>query len=147
MTYRGLITLLLVISSLSIGSACQSNHQGKALRNEKVTMVKLVCVQLCEEWADKPVPEREFNEQSSIDMYTKAIKNAKAMEGSLDYGAEFEMIIYYKDQSTQHFHLSLTESRGEQGLLVPLSNTEQGYRIAVKEADQLRDLIWSEIGE
>jgi hypothetical protein len=34
------------------------------------------------------------------------------MEGSLDYGAEFEMNIYYKDQSVQGYHLSLTKSKG-----------------------------------
>ncbi|MFX3634685.1 MAG: hypothetical protein ACE3L7_12675 [Candidatus Pristimantibacillus sp.] len=148
MTYKGMITIFVAVLCLSIVSACQSNDQSKNLKNQKITMVKLlVCTQQCQQREDKPFVEYEFKEKAAIAVYTKAIDAANAMEGELDYGAEFEMILYYKDQSTQHFHLSLGKSKGEMGLLVPLSNTRQGYRIEVKEADQLRDLIWAEIGD
>jgi len=41
----------------------------------------------------------------------------------LDYGAESEMNIYYKDQSVQGYHLSLIKSKGYSGLLVALKST------------------------
>ena len=139
---RRLITIIFIVVGLTFVSACQSNNQSKVLINDKIVLIKLKCIQLCEDWEDKPFLDREYSDKTSIDIYTNAIRDSKPMEGALDYGAEFEMNIYYKDQSTQGYHLSLTNSKGYSGLLVALSDTAQGYSIEVKDADQIRDLIW-----
>lgn len=139
---RFMLSISLVIAGLLVLTACQSNNPNKEIKSNDIAMIQVKCIQLCEDWEDKPFDERQFDEKSDITIFVNAIKRAKPMDGSLDYGAEFELNLFNNDQSTQGYHLSLGKNNGNTGLLVALSNTEQGYAINVEDADQLRDLIW-----
>lgn len=135
------IYVILLIAFILILSAC-SNNPNKNLKTGKIEMIQLECIQLCEEREDKPFDQRQFDEKAAITIFVNAIKRASPMTGSLDYGAEFELTITFKDQSALGYHLSLGKEKGNRGLLVPLSNTHQGYTIKAADADKLRDLIW-----
>jgi hypothetical protein len=135
-----ILILFLSLILFILLSACQSSVD-IVLKSDEVTAVKLTCIQLCNEWEDKPFQERDF-EGESTSAFIEAIDNVAEIEGVLDYGAEFEMTIYYNDKSSQGFDLSLGKERGNTGLLVALSNTHQGYSIDSEVADELRALIW-----
>ena len=140
---KRLITIIIVFIGITLAyTSFRSINQNKVLKNEQIEFIKLKCIQLCEDWEDKPFLDRDYTDKTSIDIYRTAIRDSIPMEGTLDYGAEFELNIYYKDQTVQEYHLSLTKSKGYSGLLVALSDTQQGYSIEVKDADQIRDLIW-----
>ncbi|WP_160032182.1 hypothetical protein [Paenibacillus sp. An7] len=61
--------------------------------------------------------------------------------GELDYSAEYNMTIFYSNDVTTNYHLSLGSHRTVKGLLVNQENTSQGYEISVDHANKLRDLV------
>ncbi|TES46035.1 hypothetical protein E2L07_19765 [Halalkalibacterium halodurans] len=71
--------------------------------------------------------------------FIEAIENAQKMEGMLNYIAEFDLTVNFKDKSSAHYHLSLGGETEGEGLLVSLSNTLQGFRIQKEDTKLLRE--------
>jgi hypothetical protein len=85
---------------------------------------------------------KTFTDANSMTIFTEAIENSEKMEGMLNYVAEFDMTVNFKDKSSIEYHLSLGDETDDVGLLVELSNTVQGYIIQKEDAQELRGIIY-----
>ncbi|GAE28611.1 hypothetical protein JCM9140_4862 [Halalkalibacter wakoensis JCM 9140] len=95
------------------------------------------------EWDSKDISlkSKQFTDASRMKTFIEAIENAQKMEGMLNYIAEFDLTVYFKDKSSAHYHLSLGGETEGEGLLVNLSNTLQGFRIQKEDTKLLREMI------
>lgn len=89
----------------------------------------------------KPCENRRIEDPSAVERFRQAVHRAEKMSGDIDYGAEYLMTVTFHDKTNRDFHLSLGTDRNQSGLLVPLSDTTQGYEIPVEEANRLRELL------
>jgi hypothetical protein len=127
--------LLCVISVLLLGTGCSSLNFDK-----NIVSVKLVCN---ERAINEACVDKEYKDRAIIKSFVNVIKSAVKMQGALDYEEEYEMTLISGSGEERKYHLSLTPNRDLMGLLLELPNTSTGYQISKKNANKLRDIIFS----
>ncbi|WP_027084412.1 hypothetical protein [Cohnella panacarvi] len=134
------IVIILIICTGFIGYWLleESNINSKYVKE-----VLLECIQICLEQKNAPFPQKQFNDKQSIDLFLDAINKAKPISGSLDYGVDFMMTITMNEGEQKKYYLNIGNTeRPQNGLLIKLPNTEQGYSISQKTSKKLQQLIY-----
>ncbi|MBB6633623.1 hypothetical protein [Cohnella thailandensis] len=91
----------------------------------------------------KPFDKKVYEDRASIALFAKAVNQAEKMEGELDYGAIFLMTFRMKDGSSSEYHFNIANTDSPQnGLLLKLPNTSQGYRISQATSEKLKKIIY-----
>lgn len=116
------------------------------LEVNKITAIRLQCVDLCREDRDatEPFTEKTFTVESEIRVFEQAMNRAIKMDGNLDYGTYFLMYISYKDGTQKEYVLNISndDQEGLTGLLVDTTDSGQGYEIPEEAHTALRKLIY-----
>lgn len=112
----------------------------------KMEKIKIVCLTEteCTDASSQQWTEKVFTRKQAMKAFVKAENSASKISGALNYMVEFEMIWMYSNGKTEHYHLTLRETRGERGLIVPFVDSHTGYSVSRKDADRLRELVYSE---
>ncbi|MFB9326570.1 hypothetical protein ACFFSY_11655 [Paenibacillus aurantiacus] len=108
------------------------------LREDEIVTVELLCHQGlpnpgCVDW--------QSVEPEPINAFIEAVKSAERMAGQLNYMAQYDLNLIYRNQTTKRYHIALGTDRTMNGLLVDLENTSQGYSIPAEQANKLRALV------
>jgi hypothetical protein len=65
------------------------------------------------------------------------------MSGSLDYGVDFLMTVTMNKGQPKKYYLNIGNTeRPQNGLLIKLPNTEQGYSVSQKTSKKLKQIIY-----
>ena len=117
------------------------SHTG--YQSNDVRDVSLECIQQCLEKKDAPFITKRFVDKESIELLLTAVNKAEKMSGFLNYGALFTMTITLNDGSEEQYHLNISNSeKSQEGLLVKLSDTAQGYSIPEETSERLKHFIY-----
>ena len=116
-------------------------QEGVPYNNKEVISVSLN-VNPVWDYDNKSFKTKKFTDANSITIFVEAIENAEEMEGMLNYVSEFDMTVIFKDSSSEQYHLSLGVETEDEGLLVALANTTQGYTIQKVDAKKIREIIY-----
>jgi hypothetical protein len=85
----------------------------------------------------------EFEDPVEIGIVIEAINKAERIAGSLDYSAEYKMILRDADRSLTKYDFSIGKDPKQSALLVNHKDTHVGYSIPIEDANRVRKLIQS----
>jgi hypothetical protein len=114
------------------------------VKENEVLKIRLQCADLCKNQEHSLFNEKVITDVNEIKVFTEAIKKAKPINGILDYGAVFKVFVSFKDKTEKQYVLNITENENEDPLLVNMSESEKGYTIPKKNADELRAIIYKQ---
>jgi hypothetical protein len=136
MNNLGIIIFLAFVAGCS-----EKKQQGVPFNDKEVISISL---NVNPEWNydNRSFKTKKFTDANSITFFIEAIENAEEMEGMLNYVAEFDMTVNFKDKSSEQYHLGLGVETEDEGLLVATPNTTQGYIIQKVDAKKLRGIIY-----
>ncbi|MEB1807404.1 MAG: hypothetical protein LPK26_08900 [Bacillaceae bacterium] len=134
---------LLIILFILILMGCSSNvNENVTFAGKDVINISLNANSNYEQSQKESFKSNTFKDADSMTIFIEAIKNVERMGGVLNYIAEFNMTVNFKDKSSTEYHISLGNEIEDEGLLVELSNTVQGYIIQKEDAQKLREIIY-----
>ncbi|THF73043.1 hypothetical protein [Cohnella fermenti] len=132
-----MVALVLILPALLAGCSKADGQKGAS--------VTLECIQVCLTMAAPPFVSRTYEDGKALSLFREAIDRAGPMERVLDYGAIFRMIVRGQDGAESSYHLNIANTDSPQnGLLLKLPNTEQGYRIDETTSRKLMELIYDQ---
>jgi hypothetical protein len=83
-----------------------------------------------------------LKDSTLIKTIAEAMNKSEKLLGELDWAPEFDMKLVYGDGYSEQYLISIGDKLGSKGLFTSAENTGQGYSIPVKNADQIRKLIY-----
>ncbi|RED66187.1 hypothetical protein [Cohnella lupini] len=125
----------LMILLLVITTGCS---EGKKAPKSSIASITLECPQ---SKSNQSCGNKSFSDPRSIQVFEVALDSKVELQGELNYVAEFDMTLEMSDKTNKKYHLSLGSNRSNNALLVDQANTNQGYEIPVKNANEIRDLL------
>ncbi|MNO38942.1 hypothetical protein D3C76_290600 [compost metagenome] len=83
-----------------------------------------------------------LKDSTLIKTIAEAMNKSDKLLGELDWAPEFDMKLVYGDGYSEKYLISIGDKLGNKGLFTTAENSGQGYSIPVKNADQIRKLIY-----
>lgn len=112
-------------------------------KENEALKIRLQCAEFCKNKEQPPFNGKVITDVNEIKVFTEAIKEAKPINGILDYGAVFRVFVSFKETEEQYV-LNITENENEIPLLVNMSESEKGFSIPKENAVKLRTIIYKQ---
>lgn len=83
-----------------------------------------------------------LKDSALIKALSEAMNKSEKLSGELDWAPDFDMELVYGDGYSEDYYIAIGNELGYKGLFTTAENGGQGYSIPVKNADQIRQLIY-----
>lgn len=83
-----------------------------------------------------------LKDSALIKALSEAMNKSNKLSGELDWAPEFKMELVYGDGYSKDYYIAIGDEPGYKGVFTTAENGGQGYSIPVKNADQIRQLIY-----
>lgn len=83
-----------------------------------------------------------LKDSALIKALSEAMNKSEKLSGELDWAPDFDMELVYGDGYSEDYYIAIGNELGYKGLFTTAENSGQGYSIPVKNADQIRKLIY-----
>ncbi len=132
--------ILLVLFAVLLAGC---NHPIGTNSNPKEALPSLITLTCNPNFITEACEDVKIEDPVEIGIVIEAINKAERISGSLDYSAEYKMILTDADGSLTKYDFSIGKDPKQSALLVNHEDTHVGYSVPIEDANRVRKLIQS----